>query len=76
MGASGCSRHPRRIKYGVTSGLIVQDATIGIDWYLLDSTQGFLFGRVSLLEMMEWSIEVHPHCGPPLSRLLFFDIHR
>ena len=38
---------------------------LGIDTYLLDWTQGFLSIRVSLLEVGELSIEVHPHCGVP-----------
>lgn len=36
-----------------------------MDTYLLDWTQGFIFGRFSLLEVGELSIEVRPHCGVP-----------
>ena len=48
---------------------------LGIDKYLLDWTQGCFFGRVSVLEVGESIIEVHPHCdapqGSPISTALF-----
>ena len=40
-------------------------ARLGIDRHLIEWTRGFLFDRVSLLEVGGASLEVHPSCGVP-----------
>ena len=38
---------------------------LGIDRQLIEWTRGFLFNRVSVLEVGSASLEVHPSCGVP-----------
>ena len=40
-------------------------ANMGIDRYLIEWTRGFLFDRVSVLEVGGASLEVRPSCGVP-----------
>ena len=45
--------------------LLEKMARLGLDSYLVDWTQGFLTDRVSLLEVGEAKVEIHPRCGIP-----------
>ena len=52
------------------AGLLEKMTRLGLDSYLVDWTQGFLTDRVSLLEVGEAKVEIHPRCGVPQGSLV------